>query len=386
MHGFYLLRTNSLPSDIDIHSDILSVVPSALSRKRALKAGRERQEEMLDRRGPASCILCNPSLKPPGTSEFEELIPNRCGDFLNDFPYLPGDQRVIFLWNKDKAIREKLIHRVKLSQLEKLDLYWLLKGCIERGNQYKSQREHSNDVSIGEDLLRKIPDQMRMVVGFNFGRLAGQSISHFHAQYGWEVVLNPRSISDNALQLYFEELRWADLIIHETDKVRIVAPWTPMGQYALDVYFVDKYDICEMTDEDLKIFATVGHAVVQKYLSLGIQNLNIVFTNSPDNKKIEPLMVHFVPRVNMTALYEIRGVNVVDTPPSKIAEEFKRYTGGETKEINWVELIRDASLFDPDEAYNLLTNIGKTEITETNTTKKVQHKSKRGTPVNDGGK
>ena len=149
---------------------------------------------------------------------------------------------------------------------------------------------------------------------------------------------------------------------------------------------VDLKNSCEMTDEDLKIFATVGHAVVQKYLSLGIQNLNIVFTNSPDNKKIEPLMVHFVPRVNMTALYEIRGVNVVDTPPSKIAEEFKRYTGGETKEINWVELIRDASLFDPDEAYNLLTNIGKTETTETNTTKKVQRKSKRGTPVNDGGK
>ncbi|MBU4262582.1 MAG: hypothetical protein KKC76_12060 [Proteobacteria bacterium] len=385
MQSFYLLKTNSLPGDIDIHSDILSVVPSALSRKRALKAGRERQDEMNDKRGPKSCILCDPSLKPPGTSEFEEIIPERCGDFLNDFPYLPGDQRVVFMWNSDKAIREKMIHRSKLSELEKLDLFWLLKGCIKRGNEYRSQRGHTNK-GVEEDLLRKIPDQMRMVVGFNFGRLAGQSIPHFHAQYGWEVVLNPRSISDNALNLYFEELRWADLIIHETDKVRIVAPWTPMGQYALDMYFIDKYDICEITDEDLKIFATVGHAVVQKYLSLGIQNLNIVFTNSPDNKKIEPLMVHFVPRVNMTALYEIRGVNVVDTPPSKIAEEFKRYTGGETKEINWVELVGNASLFDPDEAYNLLTSNDKTGTTESNNTKKEQYKNKRGTPANDGDK
>ena len=60
----------------------------------------------------------------------------------------------------------------------------------------------------------------------------------------------------------------------------------------------------------------------------------------------------------MTALYEIRGVNVVDTPPSKIAEEFKRYTGGETKEINWVELIGKAQSFDPEEEYNKLVRNG----------------------------
>jgi len=59
----------------------------------------------------------------------------------------------------------------------------------------------------------------------------------------------------------------------------------------------------------------------------------------------------------MTALYEIKGVNVVDTPPSKIAEEFKRYTedkAEEQKEIDWVELIHQTTLFDPDKGYEQL--------------------------------
>ena len=34
------LKTNSLPGDIEIHSDLLSVMPSALSRRRAEKVGK----------------------------------------------------------------------------------------------------------------------------------------------------------------------------------------------------------------------------------------------------------------------------------------------------------------------------------------------------------
>jgi len=53
----------------------------------------------------------------------------------------------------------------------------------------------------------------------------------------------------------------------------------------------------------------------------------------------------------MTALYEIKGVNVVDTPPSKIAEEFRRYTGTGSEEINWSQLLTEARSYDPNKEF-----------------------------------
>jgi len=315
----HMLQKNDLrgEGEIEIHSDFLSFMPTALSRKRARKIGREPQELMDDPRGPNKCIICDNSLKPPGTSQVEVIIPDRVANFINDFPFLPEDQRVVFLWHSNLEVRKNCLHRFLLKDFGKIYFYWLLKGCIELGKKYV----------IPEQTL----DIMRMVTGFNLGRLAGQSLTHFHMQYGWEVVLNPLTISHTELQLYFEELDSLDLIIYQSDRVKVVAPWTPKGQYALDLYFNDKYDICEMEDEDIKIFTVIGHRILKKYLDLGIQNLNIVFTNSPKGHRIEPLVVHFVPRVNMTALYEIKGVNVVDTPPRKIAEEFL----DEREGVNW---------------------------------------------------
>jgi hypothetical protein len=109
MKQLHLLKTNALPGDIYIHSDLLSVLPSALSRKRALKAGREKQEEMKDNKGAGKCILCDPNRKPSGSSRSEMVINGRVNDFYNDFPYLPGDQRVIFLWHTQKKL-EKFIY------------------------------------------------------------------------------------------------------------------------------------------------------------------------------------------------------------------------------------------------------------------------------------
>lgn len=343
MKEYHLLKKNSFSGDIDIHSDLFSVMPSALSRKRALKAGREEQAEMEDKeKGPEECILCYPTQKSPGSFPYEVVIQNRVADFLHDFPYMPGDQRFVFLWHTDSRVRENHLHRFKLKDLRRTELFWLLYGCIKRGNQYRT---------VYEDRLKRSTDLMRMVVGFNLGKLAGQSIPHIHAQYGWEVVLNPRSISQNELNLYLEELKDAELVIYKDERIMVVAPWTPMGQFALDLYFVNKYNIYELDYEDCKVFATVSHAIIQKYLNLGIQNLNIVFTNSPHNKQSEPLIAHFVPRVNMTALYEIKGVNVVDTLPSKIAEEFRGYARSGTEEINWPELLEEADDYDPDEEF-----------------------------------
>jgi hypothetical protein len=63
--------------------------------------------------------------------------------------------------------------------------------------------------------------------------------------------------------------------------------------------------------------------------------------------KTQPLTVHFVPRVNIPALFEIRGVNVVDTPPSMIANKFRL--------IDWTETLEEADAFEPDQAFERLT-------------------------------
>jgi len=179
MKDYLTLKTNALPGDIDIHSDLLSVLPSALSRKRALKAGNVKQEEMVDDK-PDECFLCKPESRAPGSSTAEAVIEERVHNFINDFPYLPADQRVIFLWHRDEAVRRRCLHRYKLRDLRRMELYWLLKGCIQCGTDYKTPGRARKQ----PDLLRQAPNLMRMVVGFNLGKLAGQSIPHFHIQYG----------------------------------------------------------------------------------------------------------------------------------------------------------------------------------------------------------
>jgi galactose-1-phosphate uridylyltransferase len=340
----HLLVKNDLPGEIEIHSDLLSTMPSALSRKRALKVRKLKQEEMKDvKEGQSGCLLCHPEKRPAGASEFVEDVPGKVGSFANDFPYWPEDQRVIFLWSKEEDLKRKVLHRARLRDVSRFELYWLMKACVDRGNGFY-QPDHTYDL-------------MRMVAGFNLGKLAGQSQPHIHLQYGWEVVLNRRSISEEELGLYFEELRMSDLILFDNSDasgsrpggVRVVAPWTPKGQYAVDLYFANKYEITDMKDPDLRIFSIVGEALIKKYRQLGIENLNIVFSNSPYKRKIEPLVVHFVPRASMTALYEIRGVNVVDTPPQKIAEEFRRVDGSAP---NWSALIDTAERFNPSEEWD----------------------------------
>ncbi len=357
----FMLHKNDLAGEIEIHSDFLSLEPSALSRKRALKTGREKQEPMKDPNGPENCILCDPQKKPQGTSMEREIIKDRVACFENDFPYLPGDQQVIYLayGEQDSEIRKKFLHRYKLEDFGRSELYWLVKGSIILGNNYP--------------IPDRTYDLMRMVVGFNLGKLAGQSIPHFHIQYGWEVVLDRRTISQKAIDLYFEELEFNDLIIYSDDRLKVIAPWTPKGQFALDIYFNDKFEISEMDETDIRTFAVIGNRIIKKYRELGIENLNIVFSNSPKGRKIEPLIVHFVPRVNMTALYEIKGVNVVDTPPNQIAVEFRRPGPDGSQGINWSQLIQESSEFDPDQLF--MSEIELTESKQTQRSRTTRRKS-----------
>ncbi|MEK7702799.1 MAG: hypothetical protein AAB317_02420, partial [Nitrospirota bacterium] len=267
---FTTLWENDLPGEIDLHWDLLSEQPVAISRRRGFKVGKEPQKPMEDKDGGArECFFCHPQIKKPNLSLKNDIIPNRVADFENDFPYL-HEQRVVFLWHDDETVREKYLHQFTLGALRKMELYWLLKGCVIRGGQSKAASPNN--------LLKREINPMGMVVGFNMGRLAGQSQPHIHAQCGYEVMLNPRRLSPNKLALYYEELLSAGLILYGQDDqspVKVIVPWTPLGQFAIEIHFPQLFEIANMLDEDIKIFTVLGHAIIQKYLSLGIQNLNI---------------------------------------------------------------------------------------------------------------
>ena len=63
--------------------------------------------------------------------------------------------------------------------------------------------------------------------------------------------------------------------------------------------------------------------------------------------------MQFVPRVNLAAMYEILGVNVVDTFPQSIAAEFRRShrDRGRIELLSLSEVVAAASDFDPDQAF-----------------------------------
>lgn len=341
----HMLKSNSFRAqDIHIHQDLLCTAPSALSRKRERKPGTELQKEKEDRSGYSGCILCHPDVKkqknPAGTVH-EISIPGKVSSFLNDYPYLPHEHRLYFLWSPEESVRQPACHRYRIGDFGPPELYWLLRACREDAKRFQLPPESA--------------DRLRLIAGFNIGDLAGQSVPHFHLQSGWEVVLQPREFTEPELSLYFRELHAEDLIIFENDRYRVVAPWTPSGKYAVDFYFRGKNEITHLEDEDLKTFAVIGEAILCIYHKyLGITNVNIVMRGSVKDCRTEPLQMHFVPRVNLAAMYEILGVNVVDTFPQSIAAEFRRAhvdtSRGEI--LPWYELFDSVHLFDPDAAFN----------------------------------
>ena len=317
---------------------------SALSRKRERKPGTELQKEKQDLPGYAGCILCHPEVKrqknPAGTVA-QQAIAGKVAWFLNDYPYLPHDHRLYFLWTEEERLREAACHKYRIDEFGPAELYWLLRACREGAERFQVPRETA--------------DRLRLIAGFNIGDLAGQSVPHFHLQSGWEVVLQPHEFTTPQLNLYFRELHEEDLFIHQNEKYLLVAPWTPAGKYAVDFHFVGKHEITDLDDEDLKTFAVVAKSILHIYHRyLGITNVNIVMRGSVKDCCTEPLRMHFVPRVNLAAMYEILGVNVVDTFPSSIAAEFRRAHNDPNRgELRpWPEIFDSGPSLDPEAEFN----------------------------------
>ena len=331
-----LLKKNELPLEIEIHSDPLCVLPAALSKKRAFKPNKIVQEEAQDNPGGApKCRFCNPELL-DGKPEISLHVDGKVMSFPNAAPFMPGDQRVLCLWHKSCEKRYGYAHRFQFSDFGIEEFYYLTAGAVELARSFP---DGSDGQALQEDL-----NLIRCVAGFNIGKLAGQSIPHFHLQYGWEIVLEPRNLNPPTLNLFYWEMSEAHLILHEDEHMYVVIPWTPKGQYHIEIHFKNRHQLGQLEYVDVSRLACFASKILGLYREAGIRNLNILFTGSPLGKHWEPLRVQFVPRVNMTALYEMISVNVVDTPPEQIAAFF-------SSAVRWSDVAREADIFDPSELY-----------------------------------
>lgn len=324
--------------NVAFHTDILDNRPAALSLQRSKKPNQMVQTPYNpDDATTDKCRLCHPTLL-AGSPDIADFCDGKVGVFENAAPYLPLDQRLAYLKHPDQATMERRFHTYQIGQIRRMELYYLLKTTVELGKRFAQ-----NDVST--------TDLPRMIAGFNIGPNAGQSLSHIHMQYGWEVSMENLNVLPEALQLFFEELHLEGLVLHSSsghDKpnFKLVVPWTPRGQYALDIYFTKQYEIHKLEETDIKVFAWLGHRILETYRKkFRIQNVNIVFDSSPLGRCIVPVRARFVPRVNMTALYEVLGVDVVDTPPSTIFNEMRGIVP------NWQDAVKQMLDYNPSAEY-----------------------------------
>lgn len=317
-----MLRSSSYAyNDITIHEDLLSSMPSAISKLREGKPFTPNStEKRAQRTSSNTCIMCHEENKPNG-SRHEVAISGVVKKFANDFPYLPFHHQLYYLCPDDDAAL-RAIHESDINEFGFMELYWLLKAC--RDDAISPRPDHTTI------------DRRRHVAGFNLGVLAGQSQDHIHLQSGWEVVLEPREIAAQELALFLYELKKEGLVIYEDDEVAFVAPWTPWGPYSVDLIYKKSHELTDLSDLQLHRLAEVGEQIVRIYTDeiardatkngedWGLQNVNIVMQGAPSGFDTEPLIFHFVPRTNATAMYEILGVNVVDTMPTTTHTIFSR--------------------------------------------------------------
>lgn len=330
-HNLTLFKSNSV-NGIEIHSDVLAGGYSLHSRERGKKVGRLNQEIALDNNGGADkCLFCNPeNLR--GHPQLEYFEKGNVAAFENAAPYFPYDPKVVMLWNDDLEKRKESLHKFKLEDLGREELFFFLKSSIEMGNRF------SNSCPSDYNL-------QRMCFGMNLGRMAGQSIPHFHGQYGWDVVVNPsKPVNKEELALYYRELEDEDLVLCEDDGLglKVIVPWTPKGQYQIDLHFYKNHETRTLSEEQMKVYSHLTHKIIQNYVgNMNIQNMNIAFSNSPMHKVITPVIAQIIPRTNTPALYEmLTGTNVIDAGLSDVAAEFR-------KSIDWKSEIDVGKNYNP---------------------------------------
>ncbi|NTU53907.1 MAG: hypothetical protein HGA97_09475 [Chlorobiaceae bacterium] len=343
MAGYILSQTKT--GGIDVHSDPLCIRPAAISRLRKFKINKQEQEELEDFKGGArDCRFCNPERLDQNMSHsaddrvIKKHWHNKVISYENAAPFLAGDQRLICMWHEESEVRYRCAHKYRFSDMTAVEFYFMLSVAKELAEAYPVSAE-------GYQLQRNEIYPVRCIAGFNIGKLAGQSIPHFHLQYGWDVLfpgVANLNVNRSVMELYYSEMEEHDLILWSDEKIYILAPWTPKGQFHIEIHFRNKYELTQLDDEDIKVLSFLSEKLMRIYEEMGIRNINIVYIGSPYKKELMPFSVQFIPRSNTTALYEMVGINVVDTSPVEIACRF---------EIKWRDELVKAGQCDIDALY-----------------------------------
>lgn len=342
----FTLFCDELGASIRLHHDVLDERPVVLSMIRATKPNQMKQlivdSEMGD---PLKCRFCTglngKRYNLTGEPEMRYLYSGKVAYFDNMAPYFSLKHLLLFLDCEDKEKMKTRLHTPQLRTIRPMDLYYLLKGCVDIGKTFEPNELHTNDMP-------------RMVIGFNIGHLAGQSIYHLHAQLGIDVRRLPTIVAPETLQLYLKEISQAQLMIRPRDFASngnypfiLYVPWTPRGQYALDLMFPGVYSPHQLSDEQIKTFALLGHRILQAYRrKFRIQQVNMIISGSPYERKSHPVRIRFVPKVNMAAFYEVEGCDVVDTPPENIMSEFKGFI------TNWNDFDQSVASYNSEQEWD----------------------------------
>ena len=293
------------------------------SQKRGHKMGKIEQQDPLAI-PPEDCICCFKP-KPLGSSSIQPVIANKVSCFENDCPF--GDKhRVLFLHHPQHSVQQRL-HLHRLQDLNKLQLYYLLKGAVEL---------------LKQDLLSEHEPNRRMCWGMNVGELAGMSLKHFHTQVLWDTTV-PTSNSPNC-QAYLEAISAKKLTLFDHNKIKLIVPWAPKSSYSLELWFTDSYLLSELNELDLRVFALFAEQIAQtSALELNLKNLNLVANNSVLGSRERMVSISFHCRSSLFAWLEFLPVLVVDTNPDQIAQFWQA--------INWYQLFEAAKSYSPEQDF-----------------------------------
>ncbi len=320
------------------HSDRYTKRASVSAPNRGFKINQAVQSEMGDNQGGAEkCIFCSDEMQRKDRNAIL-LRRGRVIALPNEYPFMEWDHHVLCLWHRNFGCRMAHTHRFRLADLGLVEFFCLSMAAVERARHFPHTRD-------GLSMLAS-SDSVRPLLGWNLGKLAGQSIPHLHAQYGWESVPPSTHESEQSkLQLYYEEHRDKDLILYEDKRFLVLVPWAQRTRHHVQVHIKGCYLITDLKPADLGVLAGLTRHFIGCYLTKGIQNLNITFsTTSALAHRWGPLVVDWIPRLSIPGFYEYMDCNVIDGTPEDSVGFFRAVR-------SWSEIMKEAYSVDVTRLY-----------------------------------
>jgi UDPglucose--hexose-1-phosphate uridylyltransferase len=291
---------------IEVRKDPLSLNTTSLSPERANRPKKFSKE---------GCVFCPPLIYQITASP---RIIHQDGSITipNSFPFLKPHHVTIFPY-----------HKSKIEELDEKDLYAWIETGYEMATIYKKL-----NVRLMWDFI-------------NFGRNAGASIEHPHAQRGGvtksikteadkeisNLKRKMKNLNENPFEYLFKKYKENDLFVFEDDVLFINTPFAP--KLPNEVMITYKPEITELTKlksnaDKNKIAFAINKVLHILNKELNVTDFNIVSHYAPfklDCQKYFKIHWHIYPRnLNNLAGMEMNGHYVVDVFPEYTASILRK--------------------------------------------------------------